>query len=154
MMVDAINTTFEVSLRVLLTLRVADGNALSADMIAALDFITVYGRDFGIARENLHGENNYKFGEFALRRELVIDSLKSLVLDAFINAYSAKNGFGYSINHRGKEYTAKFNSDYAVRYCDLSAKAQAYFAGLSERQAIRRINEHSILSLQRGEAND
>lgn len=76
---NVFNTTFEVSLRVLLTLEVSE-DKLSADMIAVSDFITVYGRDFGISSENLHGDNSYRFGEFGIRRELVKEAVKSLVL--------------------------------------------------------------------------
>lgn len=133
---DVFNTTFEVSLRVLLTLEVADGKELSADIIAVSDFITVYGHEFGIAEENLHGENTYKFGEFALRRELVKEAVRNLVLDAFINAEDKESGFVYSISKRGKEYVAKFENDYARRYRAMSVRTQGYLAGFTERAAL------------------
>ncbi len=153
MTTDVFNTPFEVSLRILLTLEVAAGKGMSADMIAAADFITAYGRDFGIADGNLHGDNNYKFGEFALRREMVKEGVKSLVLGALINAESTAKGFIYTINQRGIDYTAKFDNEYAFCYRAFSEKTLAYLSGLTEREAFRRINESSLLSLQRGDMN-
>jgi len=152
-MSNVFNTAFELSLRVLLTLETSEGGRLSADKIAALDFITTYGLEFGIADENLHGENDYKFGEFALRRELVKEALRLLVLDAFVVVEDTDGGFAYSISKRGKKYTEKFGNEYAHIYRALSIKASKYLTGLSEREALRRINDKSLLSLQRGEVN-
>ena len=152
-MSDVFNTEFEVSLRILLTLESSGQRRLSADMIAATDFITVYGREFGVSDENLHGENNYKFGEFALRREVVKDSLKSLVLDGFVYVDDKENGFTYYLNDRGQKYAAKFNSEYAVNYRSYAQKANEYLSKLSEREALKQINNHSIMSLKRGEVN-
>ena len=73
------NTSFEISLRVLLTLESAPLQWWTADLIAASDFITVYSGDFDIASENLHGVNSFKYSEFALRREMVKEALKALV---------------------------------------------------------------------------
>lgn len=58
------NTPFEASLRILLILETSRNQSFSADMLAAIDFISIYGREFGISDENLHGDNNYKFSEF------------------------------------------------------------------------------------------
>lgn len=88
---NVFNTPFEVSLRILFTLDIAS-RKMSVDLIAVSDFITVYGRDFGISDDNLHGDNSYRFGEFGVRRELVKEALKSLVLDALITAESTKEG--------------------------------------------------------------
>lgn len=149
---NVFNTPFEVSLRILFTLEVAD-DKMSADLIAVSDFITIYGRDFGISGKNLHGDNSYRFGEFGVRRELVKEAIKSLVLDALINAESTKDGFVYSIHQRSMDYTAKFENEYAQRYRELSAKVKDYLTGLSERESLRRINERSIASLQRRDLN-
>ena len=46
------NTQFEISLRALLMLEAAGEQWETADMLAAEDFITVYGRDFDISDVN------------------------------------------------------------------------------------------------------
>ena len=94
------NTTFEISLRTLIMLEIADEQPETADMIAAADFITVYGKDFGVSKINLHGNNSYKFSEFAQFRELVNMAVKLLVKKGLINVSRTNNGFSYSINQR------------------------------------------------------
>ena len=54
----ALGTTYEVSLRMLLLLEASESNAMTADMLAAIDFIAVYGHDFGITEENLEAYGN------------------------------------------------------------------------------------------------
>jgi hypothetical protein len=147
-MIDVYNTTFEVSLRVLFTLAVAECK-MSADMIAVSDFLTVYGRDFGLSDENLHGDNSYRFGEFAVRREVVGEAVKELVLKAFITADSTSEGFVYAIHQRGREYIDTFDNEYARLYCGISAKVRDYLHGASVRKVLRLINERSMESLQR-----
>jgi len=142
------NTSFEVSLRILLTLEVSGGK-MTVDMIAVSDSMTVYGRDFGISDDNLHGENCYRFGEFGVRRELVREAIKLLVLDAFITVESTKDGIVYSIDKRGADYVERLKNDYACRYREVSARTKTYLEGLSERDALRRFNKYSIVALRR-----
>jgi hypothetical protein len=97
---DVFNTAFEISLRVLLTLEVS-GRKMSSDILAAADFITIYGRDFKLSEKNLHGNNMYRFSEFPVRLELVKEVVTTLVLDAFITAEATKDGFVYAIDTRG-----------------------------------------------------
>jgi hypothetical protein len=124
---------------------------MTADMIAAADFITVYGRDFDLSNENLHGENNYRFSEFALRREIVKEALKKLVLDGFIGVGETKSGFGYYINERGREYSSKLEGGYADEYRGLAIKVREYLAGKTERKIMAQINRLSISALPGGE---
>ena len=63
------NSDFEMELRILLLLSQTK-RALSKEEIVNYDFITIYSADFGIGEENLHGDNRYKYGEFASRQEL------------------------------------------------------------------------------------
>lgn len=145
------NTPFEISLRALLMLETAGEQWETADMLAAADFITVYGRDFGISNENLHGENSFKFSEFTLRRELMKKAVKLLVKNSLISVSPTDNGFSYSINQKGINYCARFTNDYADSYRRLAKQAQAYMAGKSEREVLALINRHAVSSLQRSE---
>ncbi|MDD3888740.1 MAG: hypothetical protein PHR65_02335 [Syntrophomonadaceae bacterium] len=145
------NTQFEISLRTLIILATSGGHCETADMIAAADFITVYGRDFGISGMNLHGDNNYRFSEFVLRRELVKKAVKLLVVYGLINVSTTDNGFSYSINQNGIAYCAKFTTDYADTYRRLAKQTRTYIADKSEREIFKLINQHSLFSLQRSE---
>ncbi|AEG61782.1 ABC-three component system middle component 2 [Desulforamulus ruminis] len=148
---NVFNTPFEISLRALLILETAGERWVTADMIAAADFITVYGRDFGISDVNLHGENSFKFSEFTLRRELMKKAVKLLVKNGLINVSPTDNGFSYSINQKGIDYCARFTNDYADTYRRLAKQARAYIAGKSEREMLALINRHALSSLQRSE---
>lgn len=143
------NTPFEISLRILLTLEANRRQWVSIDMIAALDFMTVYSKGFGINSKNLHGENAFKFSEYALRRELVQIAIKRLVLDDLIDASYSKKGFSFSINHNGLDYCSKFESTYAVQYRQLAQQVQVFVANKSELETIELINRYSVSSLQR-----
>ena len=56
-MKEVFNTSFEVSLRILIILNIVKIR-LSIDRISALDFISIYGKDFGVSKYNLHGNNS------------------------------------------------------------------------------------------------
>lgn len=78
------NSRHEISYRILLLLSVCKESRLSIDRIAALDFIAIYGVDFGVSEKNLHGMNSFRFSEYAGRRHLINDGIRTLViLDMF-----------------------------------------------------------------------
>ena len=64
------NTRFELSLRVLILLNVSK-IALDLETTYVVDFVATYGRTFSISDINLNGDNQFKFSEFAVRREIV-----------------------------------------------------------------------------------
>jgi len=148
-MSDVFNTPFEVSLRVLLVLEASPREWFSADWIAAADFITIYGKDFGIVDENLHGENNYRYSEFALRRELIREALKSLASRNLIHVRATSNGFAYALSKSGGEYCAEFESEYAQNYRDMAAIVRQFANSKSEREILSLINRYSVSALQR-----
>ena len=49
------NSTFEISLRILLLLSESEDAGLSIDRIAAYDFITIYSKYFDLSDRVLHG---------------------------------------------------------------------------------------------------
>lgn len=153
MMTNVFNTTFELSLRVLLALESSVNRPQTVDMITAIDFITVYGKDFGISDENLHGNNPYRFCELAVRRDLITGALKSLVLDELASVQASKNGFVYSINDKGKTFCNELRCTYAKEYRDAVAKVQAFISLNKQEDILKLIKQHSLLSLQRGVSN-
>ena len=52
---------FEMSLRFLLLLDVAEDQALSDYKLCALDFISTYAADYGFSDTNLNGNGSYRF---------------------------------------------------------------------------------------------
>lgn len=109
------NTTLEVSLRVLIILSNSD-NSLNVEEIAAIDFMSVYGREFGIGDCNLHGDNYYMYGETAARHEKVQSALSELSLRGLAEVVPSKFGFRYSITVNGKELCKSFDSSFAEEF--------------------------------------
>ena len=95
------NSPFENSLRVLILLD-EFGIQQSLDMIYAIDFIVSYGATFGVSENDLNGNNQYKFSEFASRREIVRTALKQLVLDGLVLPVNDQNGIMYRITDAGE----------------------------------------------------
>lgn len=145
------NSTFEISLRVLLILDCSEDSYYSSDMLAAIDFISVYGHDFGIGVTNLHGDNLFKYSEFATRRELVKEAIKKLVLQGLISANCQKDGFTYSITNVGINYCNSLKSDYANSYRDVAYSAIELAKNKSQKELLKIINEHSLRSILKGE---
>ena len=56
------NSTFENSLRIAILLD-CFSSAQTVDMLYAADFMTIYGKAFGVSEADLNGDNQYKFSE-------------------------------------------------------------------------------------------
>lgn len=152
-MYSIFNTTFEISLRVLLTLEAAPSSWRTVDIIAASDFITVYAKDFGLAGENLHGDNSYKYSEFALRRKKVQVAVKSLVVRSLIDVKADNAGYEYALSALGSDYCAKLEGDYAEAYRTAAMQTVDYLKGKNEQDVLRMINDRSVRLIQRSIAN-
>lgn len=142
-MKDIFNTIFEMSLRILIALNVTQ-TRLSMDRISAIDFISTYGKDFGVSEYNLHGDNNYRFSEYASKREIISESLKELVLMGYILPHCNKSGFTYSISESGILFCQSLNDEYAENYAVIAKKAHNTFASYSDRKLIYTINDYAI----------
>ena len=142
-MTEVFNTPFEVSLRILIVLNVAQAR-LSVDRISALDFISIYGKDFGVTDYNLHGDNDYRFSEYASKREIISQVIKKLVLIGYISPHCNKNGFNYSISKNGALFCESLNDEYAENYAAIVKKAHTMFFDYSDRKLIYTINHYAI----------
>lgn len=114
-MMKLYNSSFEISLRVLILLDVYQ-KPLSLDSIKEIDILSTYCKYYNIGNTNLHGDSSYTLSEIAARRELINDALKSLVLQGYIDLKVSPDGFLYSINSVGSEIHRKMTSDYATEY--------------------------------------
>ena len=117
-MSEIFNSSLEISLRMLIILNTVQSR-LSVDRIAALDFISIYGKDFGVSEYNLHGDNDYRFSEYTSKREIVSQALKELVLRGYIIPHCNKSGFNYSISKSGTMFCESLNDKYAEDFTDI-----------------------------------
>ncbi len=141
------NSIFEIRLRILLLLSQTK-RALYKDEIVNMDFITVYSADFGIGEENLHGDNSFKYGEFASRHELVWEALKELVVDGLITVVT-KDGFCYKISAEGKKYINSLESVYSVQYRKTAREVYKKYSDLSAKEISEEIDKKAIESARR-----
>ena len=134
------NTSFEMSLRVLLLLSSDNGTAKTADMIALADTITIYSGAFDLSGDNLHGDIDFVLDKFDARRELIKQALKDLTLRGLINIAQYDDGFRYTINEIGLNFCGSLTSDYANEYRILSLAAHQLIGTKNEREVFAMIN--------------
>lgn len=149
MMKSPFNTTFENSLRLLMLLDIYD-LPQTVDMLYAIDFVTVYGKSFNITDSNLNGDNEYRFSEFASRRESVREALKELVLNGTVQAVSYRDGLAYIITPEGEDFCQSLKSQYAVEYKQSARIVIEHMTGKSARAIISNINKKSAEALRKG----
>ena len=148
-MAKLFNSTFENELRIGILLDVFD-SPQNIDMLYAADFITAYGKTFGIAETDLNGDNQFKYSEFTIRRGLVQKALKELVLDGLVIPEHLNNGIFYRISPAGKEYFASLESPYSKEYRTVATKVTQMVNNKSERTVIAAINKMSAQSARKG----
>ena len=115
------NTVFENSLRMLLLMDLYD-MPQTLDMLYAVDFMTQYGKSFGVTNEELNGSNPFKFSEFTGRRDLIKESLRKLVLKGLVQPVETSKGMAYVISTEGEEYCAMLDSAFALKYKEYACR--------------------------------
>ena len=143
-----LGSEFESSLRILLLLDELQNKSLDELQIACIDFIAIYGADFMILDENLHGNGLFRFSEFSAKSKLVTRSLKRLVLDGFITFIANKKVYSYSINSEGHEIANKLNSSYSEEYRIAVKEVDAVFPSLNVSAMQQQIYKTTMNSLE------
>lgn len=141
------NSIFEMKLRILLLLSQTK-RALYKEEIVNMDFVTIYSADFGIGEENLHGDNTYKYGEFASRHELAWEALKQLVVEGLITVVT-NGGFSYKISADGLKYANSLESAYSVQYRDTAREVYQKYSNYSEKEMRTEIDKKALKSARR-----
>jgi len=145
------NTTFEISIRVLLLLSLVKNKEFTLDGIITADFIANYSKEFGLSNNNLHGDNEFSFSELSARRVSVQNAIKDLVLENMIQVSYSKYGFQYSITDRGQTFCNNLTSDYASEYKDYAKKAVTYMDSMDDIEILNLISQKASKSIRKGE---
>ena len=143
------NTPFEMSLHVMLLLTECR-SYMALDRITVYDFITTHSAEFGITEETGGGKNGFAFSEYALKRKLTNQALKSLVLDRLVLVSEQPCGFMYQISETGENTANKLQSEYAQKY---RRKCQAVidkYQRVRDAALLRIINRAAAISLREG----
>jgi hypothetical protein len=144
MMSRVFNSPLEISLRVLILLSVKPDKRHSVDEVTARDFMASYAEEFGILSQNINGDNEHKFEEYALRRKLIDKSLRSLSLKGLIDFTATEDGFEYCLNESGFQVVSKLQSEYAENYRTTIAQVDVYTTNMETRQIIETIMNKPI----------
>ena len=147
-----LGSKFEASFRLLILFEAACNDELTEHEATALDFMTVYSRDFGICDSNLHGDSNYRFGEFTSRRLLIREAIKRLVLDRLLDVLQTKDGFKYKLSAEGHEFVSNLESEYAETYYE-TAQQVITAVGKSNKTLSEIINQKVVASMRREKTN-
>lgn len=143
------NTPFEVSLRLILLLSCCT-KPQTIDSMLAIDFISIYAKDFGLSEHNLHGDNIYMYSEIAARRSATSHAMKLLVRQGMIDVLGTSDGFRYSISLLGSEYCSGLQSEYAIAYRASATTTLEYANQKSDRELLVLIGKQSVLSVRSG----
>lgn len=137
------NTEIETSLRVLINLNTINKD-ISQDELIVSDFLAIYGKLFNIADYNLHGDSPLSKSEYAVKRELIQNVIKSLVLDELLILHTS-NGFKYSISNKGKELCKKLQTQYSIEYSSFVKNAYEYLKNNELNKVINLITATTIV---------
>ena len=143
------NSTFELELRVLLLLQSVKKQSMSVERIVFMDFIVCYAGDFQMPFINLHGDNQYMYGELASRRKRIQEAMKRLVIHGQVDV-SVDRGYYFTIADAGKQFVRKLKSEYACQYREIAASAVKLF-GKNTDAELEQIIQDNALKTVRGE---
>lgn len=151
-MIKIFNSRFENSLRLLLLLDYLSEPML-LERLYIIDFMVVYGKDFGVSEENLNGDNDFKYSEFQSRKGICKSALKELVLNGLVLPTSSKEGILYQITDAGRTFAKELVSEYALEYKNNTMKTMQHVGNYSNRKLVEMINKLSAESI-RGESSE
>lgn len=143
------NTPFEAGLHALLVLSVIAPSSATVDRIAAYDFISIYGKDFGITEFNLHGNNVFNSSEFPTKRSLITEGIKQKVLDGMISVSRTTSGFKYRLSKAGAVYVESLNTSYSQQYLDAVRSVDETYCNLPDVDLLKIINSKALKALKR-----
>jgi len=140
---ELFNTTFEVSLRILLILN-ESSKKISVERITSIDFIATYGKEFEISDYNLNGDNKYKFSEYSNKRKIILEAVKTLILNDYVKLTCNKQGFNYSITKEGKKLCKSMNNDYETNFSNTVKQGHLKYGKYTDRELINYINKCAV----------
>lgn len=136
------NTSFELSLRALVMFGVS-GKPIDLELAHVADFVATYGKAFAISNRNINGDNQFMFSEFAVRRGIMQDALKELVLEGYAQPSATSSGLAYVVTEEGSRLLDELQSNYASDYADCARSALAYIERRSLQDVIDEIHRLS-----------
>lgn len=123
--------------------------SVTVDRIAAYDFMSIYGADFGITDTNLHGVNSFIFCELPTKRAIISAGIKEMVLNGMIRVNNTQNGFTYAINETGKNFVKSIDDEYSEQYVETIQKLNQKYSTKTDFEITTLINKTAVNALRR-----
>lgn len=140
---EVFNTVFEMELRIMLLMSSVPELFFLSTRILAFDFINCYAKVFGIALENLHGNNDFMYAEMAGRRSLITEAIKKLVRHGILKVKN-NHGYQYKITEYGLEISNGFHSTYAQEYRRVSRISAKKYSCKNDEELLQEIQYRPI----------
>ncbi len=145
---ELLGTTFESSLRILILLDEIGEYMLDEYQISCIDFIAIYGADFGLLDNNLHGNGLFRYSEFSAKSKLVSLALKQLVLNKAVKFTPQNSGYIYSISSLGEKIVHNINDNYSKQYRISVKEVLNKFSSLNVSEMQSKIYNITLTSLE------
>ncbi len=144
-------SSLEMALRILLLLSAKTDENYSLNRIIYYDFMVTYGRYFDISTENLHGENDYGFGELARRRRYADLAIRELVIRRLVEVHESEKGFYYQISEEGLMSAKSLSTEYAKAYRLYADLVTCRYRNFTDHKVMQSIDDSSKMMLRGGE---
>lgn len=128
--------------RVLLNLLV--NNQLSINRLILIDYISLYGKDFGVSEININGDGPYNLTEYVTKRTQLKEAVNYLVRNGFVHAEINNKKFVFRLSDKGLEYCNSFKSDYAIDYIDQVTITKEFFLTYSDDKIQKFVEEKTF----------
>ena len=141
------NGKFEMALRVMLILK--ELNEATENDLLAFDLVATYGKSFGIAKDNLHGDNQFNFSEIAARKKMISAGIAYLRLYELVEEISDSNrGYVYTLTRMGRQTIKEVDDDYSRVYQHILRKAVLKMHGIDQSQLFVMVNRYLMKELR------
>lgn len=115
------NTSYEVSVRVLILLNFTSG-PIDLQRIIYYDYLMLHYGDVDEDYESIHPANPFHTTELYIRRELIQSALDLICKKGLTNIILSNDGFLYEISSLGRNFIKCFENDYfakLIKYAQL-----------------------------------
>ena len=137
------NSKFEILPRLMLLTSFDQEKTYTEDQMIAYDFMTIYSGEFLRQGRNLHGDNGFKYSEFAARKQAVSGAIKELVRKGMLQV-KLQDGFKYSATDAGVDRFKHMESSYASEYTEQLQLIMNQYSEYSESDLQKLIRSKSM----------
>lgn len=110
------NSVYETSMRLVLLLYTF-AMPLTSEELFAFDFVSTYGKEFGLTGVSLNGDSEFTMSKATLRRKKVMESISYLVRNGYATPVGETNEVKYELLEKGRNLYKKISSTgYAEKY--------------------------------------